>query len=305
MVGLPVIDTLTRLFKNKPTIQKGGEEVLVFCPNCKHHKKKLNINTQTGYYQCWVCSFSGKSFYSLLKKVKAPIEYYEILCKDGPKRHDLVKVDKTRLELPQEFHPLYKPSTDPAYKNALSYLFKRNISVHDVVRYNIGYCPSGNFANRIIVPSYDADAQLNFYCGRDFCDGFLKYRLCDGSKDMIGFELFTDFNHELTLVEGVFDAMSVKYNVVPLFGKTLSKKLRIKLIENRPPRVNVLLDNDALTSSLKICDFLIQNGINTHLVLLDGKDPNELGHNITWQSIRNSVKINESILYRYKLTNKL
>jgi DNA primase len=305
MVGLPVIDTLTRLFKNKPTIQKGGEEILVFCPNCKHHKKKLNINTQTGYYQCWVCGFSGKSFHSLLRKVKAPSEYYEILCKDKPKRHNLVKIDQVRLELPQEFHPLYKPSTDPAYKNALSYLFKRNISVHDVVRYNIGYCPSGNFSNRIIVPSYDADAQLNFYCGRDFCDGYLKYRLCDGSKDMIGFELFTDFNHELTLVEGVFDAMSVKYNVVPLFGKTLSKKLRIKLIENRPPRVNVLLDNDALTSSLKICDFLIQNGINTHLVLLDGKDPNELGHNITWQNIRNSVKINESILYRYKLTNKL
>ena len=305
MVGLPVIDTLTRLFKNKPTIQKGGEEILVFCPNCKHHKKKLNINTQTGYYQCWVCGFSGKSFHSLLRKVKAPSEYYEILCKDKPQRHNLVKIDQARLELPQEFHPLYKPSTDPAYKNALSYLFKRNISVHDVVRYNIGYCPSGNFSNRIIVPSYDADAQLNFYCGRDFCDGYLKYRLCDGSKDMIGFELFTDFNHELTLVEGVFDAMSVKYNVVPLFGKTLSKKLRIKLIENRPPRVNVLLDNDALTSSLKICDFLIQNGINTHLVLLDGKDPNELGHNITWQNIRNSVKINESILYRYKLTNKL
>jgi hypothetical protein len=129
--------------------------------------------------------------------------------------------------------------------------------------------------------------------------------LCDGSKDIIGFESMVDFNHEITLVEGVFDAMSVKYNAIPLFGKTLSKKLKLKLISSGTPRVNVLLDNDALSSSLKICEFLIQNGINTHLVLLDGKDPNELGHNITWQSIRNSVKINESSLYRFKLKIKI
>jgi DNA primase len=305
MVVVSTTDILSRLFKNKITIQKGGQEILVYCPNCKHHKKKLNINTQTGYYQCWVCQFSGKSFYSLLRKIKAPSEYYEPLCKYKPKKNDITDVDKTRLELPQEFHPLYKQSSSPSYKHALSYILNRNISIHDIVRHNIGYCPTGNFANRIIIPSYDRDLNLNFYCGRDFCDSYLKYRLCDGSKDIIGFESMVDFNHEITLVEGVFDAMSVKYNAIPLFGKTLSKKLKLKLISSGTPRVNVLLDNDALSSSLKICEFLIQNGINTHLVLLDGKDPNELGHNITWQSIRNSVKINESSLYRFKLKIKI
>jgi hypothetical protein len=76
-------------------------------------------------------------------------------------------------------------------------------------------------------------------------------------------------------------------------------------MENKPPRINVLLDNDALSSSLKICEFLISNDIETHLVLLDGKDPNEIGHEKTWQTINNSVRIDESLLYRYKLTNKL
>ena len=83
---MTVVDTLTKLFKQKVHIQKGGEEILVFCPSCKHHKRKLNINTKTGFYQCWVCGFSGKSFNSLLKKIKAPAEYYGILCKDVPKR---------------------------------------------------------------------------------------------------------------------------------------------------------------------------------------------------------------------------
>ena len=106
-------------------------------------------------------------------------------------------------------------------------------------------------------------------------------------------------------VEGVFDAMSVKYNAIPLFGKTLSKTLRMKLMDNKPPRVNVLLDNDALSSSLKICDFLLANNIGTYLVRLDGKEPNELGHEKTWQTIHNSVRMNESLLYKFKLTVKL
>jgi len=191
------------------------------------------------------------------------------------------------------------------YKHALSYCLNRNISTLDIVRYNIGYCTSGNFINRIIVPSYDCQGKLNFYCGRSFYDGYLKYRLCDGSKDIIGFELYTDFNQPVTLVEGVFDAMSVKYNVIPLFGKTLSKSLKLKLVENKPPRVNVLLDNDALASSLKICEFLIANDITTYLVRLDGKDPNELGHKKTWQTIDSCVRMDESLLYKLKLTVKL
>ena len=293
------------MFKQKPHIQKGGDEILVFCPNCKHHKRKLNINTSTGYYQCWVCGFSGKSFSSLLKKVKASSEFYKVLCKDKVKITYTIEEEKKILTLPDEFKPLYKPNKDFAYKHALNYCIQRNLSIHEIVRYNIGYCAEGSFANRVIIPSYDKDGKLNFYCGRDFCGGKLKYRLCDGSKDIIGFELFTDFNQPITIVEGPFDALSVKYNVVPLFGKTLSKTLKLKLIETKPPRVNVLLDNDALASSLKICEFLVSNNIETYLILLDGKDPNEIGHEKTWQTIDTCVRMDESILYRYKLTNKL
>jgi hypothetical protein len=107
------------------------------------------------------------------------------------------------------------------------------------------------------------------------------------------------------LVEGVFDAFSVKYNAVPLFGKTLSSKLKIKLMTQKPPRVNVLLDNDAIKSSLDICTFLIQNQIDAYLVLLDGKDPNEIGHIKTWQNIDASVKMDETTLFKMKMKMKL
>jgi hypothetical protein len=56
---------------------------------------------------------------------------------------------------------------------------------------------------------------------------------------------------------------------------------------------------------LKICDFLISNDIESRLILLDGKDPNEIGHIKTWQTISCGVRMDESVLYRYKLINKL
>tara|TARA_R110000868_G_scaffold8843_2_gene45082 strand:+ start:2182 stop:2583 length:402 start_codon:yes stop_codon:yes gene_type:complete len=133
----------------------------------------------------------------------------------------------------------------------------------------------------------------------------MKYRLCDSTKDIVGFEMFTDFSKPVTLVEGVFDAFSVKYNVVPLFGKTLSNKLKAKLSSQKPPRVNVLLDNDAIKSSLDICQFLVYSGIETHLILLNGKDPNEIGHKNTWKAIEASGKISESDLFKLKIKHKI
>ena len=109
MLEISVIDTLTKLFKHKPSIQKGGHEALFFCPNCKHYKRKLNINTNTGYYHCWVCNFSGKSFSTLLKKIGAPKEYFELLCKHKIK-YDVSKKTEFKLMLPDGFKPLYKLS---------------------------------------------------------------------------------------------------------------------------------------------------------------------------------------------------
>jgi len=300
MVEISVTDELTRLFKHVPSIQKGGTELMFFCPNCNHHKKKLNINITNGYYHCWVCNFRGKSFKTLLNKLKAPGEFYQTLCKIkfSKKLHE----DKdVKLFLPDEFTPLYKKSNNVIHKHALSYCFNRGLSIFDIVRYNIGYCSTGMFQNRVIIPSYDKNGELNFYCGRDIYRNKMKYRLCNSTKDIIGFELFTNFNQPITLVEGVFDAFSVKYNVIPLFGKNLSKKLKVKLIKNKPPRVNVLLDNDALQNSIEICKFLIDNDIDAYLVSLEDKDPNEIGHIKTWNAINACVKMTESDLFKLKI----
>jgi len=301
---------LNRLLRQTPRIRKGTDAVY-FCPKCHHYKRKLEISLVTGKYNCWVCGFSGLNFGSLLKKLNAPREYYESIGeikKIAPKHilENLFEEPKEIEEihnLPEEFQPLYDSNSKSIQrKHALNYLKNRGVSNIDLYRYNIGYCETGDYKNRVVIPSYDINGNLNFYSCRDFYESsWLKYVNCKFSKDIVGFEMLTNFNEEITLVEGAFDALAVRKNVIPLFGKTLSNILKLKLLIFRPPVVNVLLDNDALKDAIKICEFFIKNDINTRLISLNEKDASVLGFEKTWQYINNAKLLSFEELFKLKI----
>lgn len=307
-----VISVLNKLLNQTPKIRKGTDAVY-HCPICKHYKKKLEINLHTGKYHCWVCGFGGTSLKSLFRKLQAPAEFYSaigLVNKSFNKKtttefeitFEEEKEEIKLVKLPKEFKPMWEPSNEIEYRHAFKYLKSRNITKYDIIRYNIGYSTEGELKNRVIVPSYDNNGNLNFYTARSFFDtSNLKYVSCSASKDIIGFELFINFEEPITLVEGPFDAITVKNNCIPLFGKTLSKKLKIKLLESDVPIVNILLDNDALKDSIKICEFLVKNGIETKLVLMDGKDPNIMGFEKTWQLIDSCDILDFEKLFKLKL----
>jgi hypothetical protein len=207
----------------------------------------------------------------------------------------------SELSLPTDFIPMTDISNSIEYKNALRYLLKRNITKYDMLRYNIGYCERGEFSQRIIVPSYSKEGKLDFFVGRSYYDASLKYNNSVASKDFVGFGSFIDFNQEITLVEGVFDAFSVRYNCIPLFGKTLSKSLKTELLSNKTPSVNVLLDSDAVRESIRIIEFLLRNNIKTRFINIGEKDPSVLGFDNTWKTIRSSEFMDFEKLVSMKL----
>jgi len=306
-----ILSVLNKLLKQTPKLRKGGTQAMYFCPNCKHYKRKLEILLTEGKYNCWVCEFAGINFGTLLKKLHAPKESYEIVGE--------IKKIKTQNEfdeflnpseeeetsiksLPENFKFLSEHNKSIEYKHALHYLKSRGITECDIYRYNIGYCDAGAYRHRVIVPSYDIDGNLNFFSGRDFFDtSWLKYVNCDFTKNTIGFEMLVDFTDEITLVEGVFDAIAVRKNCIPLFGKTMSEKLKLKLLENRPKSVNILLDNDALKDSIRNCEYLMKNGVEVKLVELKEKDPSVLGHDKTWEYINQTKILSFDDLFRYKM----
>jgi DNA primase catalytic core, N-terminal domain len=287
-----------------------GNNLQLHCPFCNHRKRKLELCLDDPYFwHCWTCDAKGKGFFSLLKKLRVPHSMMEELESIVGSQRDFSKnlnFDKplisfeepkeakceSDLQLPEEFSSLTFDDGSRDYKVALAYAVKRKISGCDIVKYNIGYCARGRYQDRLVFPSYDKDNRLNFFSARSYYDDApLKYLNSQVSKDIIGFENMVDFDYPIYLCEGALDAISLKRNAVPLFGKTLSNRLKTAIIENRCPEVNIVLDDDALPAALKIADFVTAVGRVSKLIRLHGKDPNVLGFEKTRMEVRDTGKL--------------
>jgi DNA primase len=254
------------------------------CPFCHHHKPKLEVNFTENKegnnpWQCWVCGKKGKTIKSLFKQVQVDAGYFQELSKlvKNVSSEDIGEVKQNILELPKEYQSFLNNS-DHSARHALAYLKKRNISKQDILKYNIGYCSSGTYANMIIIPSYDANGKLNYFTARSFeKDPYTKYRNPEVSRDIIAFELFINWDLPITLCEGPFDALAIKRNVIPLFGKNIQPSLMKKLVESKVQKIYIALDNDAVKQALGFCEQLLDIGKEVYLVELQGKDPSEMG----------------------------
>ena len=277
-----------------------NDELQFHCPFCNHPKRKFNVNLLSHAWHCWVCGAKGRSLFTLAKKLQAGTK---VLSLFRTLRGTKVSARKSEvLSLPPEFTPIYgKNGNHPDYLNAVRYLKKRGISGNDVLRYNVGYANSGSYAGMIIVPSYDHSGQLNYFTSRAFYEGGMTHKNPPASRDVIGYELFVNWNEPLNIVEGPFDAMTLGSNTGPLFGKTLSKSLIQGIVENNVKRINLILDKDALAKALEHAQKFISQGIETHIIDLPGKDPNELGKKVVKDLIKKSKPLTFGKLMEYKL----
>lgn len=282
------------------------------CPFCHHSKPKLEIQIHTNEkkenpWHCWVCGEKGKTLSSLFKKIKAPytkIQELNSLIKPGTKQKEEFK----SLTLPKEFtllsqtHTLDKIATIES-KHALKFLKTRGITEDDIIKYNIGFCAEGSFSKRIIVPSYDANGELNYFVTRTYLpDDPQKYKNPPVGKNTIGWEYYINWDTPIILVEGIFDALTIKRNVIPLFGKTISEELMKRIVGSQVQKVYIALDNDALKDALKHCEKLLSYGKEVYLVELDGKDANEIGFEHFLEILENTQPLTFSTLINRKLT---
>jgi hypothetical protein len=202
------------------------------CPECKHHKLKLEVNfdeTSPHFqsYNCWTCGFKGKRLTTLFKKLDVnpdKISQLRLLVKSSSNEFKGKEIKTKKITLPKEFISLINPPNSLSTKHALYYLKTRNITKEDILKYNIGYCEHGSYANMIIIPSYDNKGNLNYFTARGFEEfSQSKYKNPDVSRDIIGFELFINWDVPITICEGMFDAMAIKRNVIPLLWEKIFK----------------------------------------------------------------------------------
>ena len=288
--------------------QKRARDNYAFhCPFCNHRKPKLEINmgtTEDGNnpWECWVCETKGRTIRSLLKQLKTPREQAQEVLKYLPKGSEIEYKQLSILELPKEFQPLWIASKTSVIANTVRrYLYERGLTEHDFIKYNVGYATTGEYGGRIIFPSYNASNQLNYFVARTYDGNYFKYKNPEVSKDIIFYENLINWNEPIILCEGVFDAIAIRRNVIPILGKSISHSLIKKLITSKVNDIYIALDKDALKKAIQYCEQFIKLGKRVYLVELDEKDPSEMGFETFTRHIQSAQELDISSLMQYKL----
>jgi DNA primase len=307
-----LLDLLNRVLGEEGKYTSNGN-YSYHCPICNHHKRKLEINLETNEkgenpWHCWTClETKGKTVKSLFKKLEvAPDKNNELklILRPGTKKQ---QAPEEQIKLPEEYISLVDISNlnkvvQLEARRAIQYLKKRHITKDDILKYHIGFCEEGKYSGRIIIPSYDAKCKLNYFVARSFKeDVFSKYKNPPISSKIIGLELFINWDAPIILVEGIFDALTIKRNVIPLFGKIINNALMEKLAESSVDKIYICLDPDAIKSSINYAEKLMNMGKEVYLVEIDGKDINEIGYSRFLNILEKTQPLNFSKIMQLKL----
>lgn len=234
------------------------------CPVCAEEKGldegdgkgNLEINYIRHVYKCWACGEThgthgplGKLFDDYATKQQKKV--YNLI---KPEEFKQEEKKRNRLRLPEGFitfkdsNPRFIPHIE-AYK----YLQSRGITDEMIEKYKIGYTVTGEFAYRIIIPSYDKDGNLNYFVGRAWVSKKMKYKNpASVPKDEIIFnEHLIDWEKDIYLVEGAFDSFFLD-NPLVMLGKKMSKLIFETLYTKANGNIIICVDGDAWTDGLRM-----------------------------------------------------
>lgn len=297
------ISIVTRFLGNP--ISRSGNEYLFICPNSKCQSKKMSVNFDKNVFKCWVCNYRGKNIFNLIKRF---IGSEEIIW-DNKKHVDLSKFNqyffhteepdtKTKFNLfNKEFKPLFSKGKSSIKTEALNYLEHRGLSYKDLLSWRICYVESGDLFGRIIIPSFNEYGLCDYYIARAFRNYKFKYwGPHKPSRELIFNEVDIDWTKPIILVEGVFDAIKVGYNCVPLMGSNLeiNSKLFHKILENNS-EVYIGLDNEpkAQLKCSVIAEKLKSFSINVKIISWEPyNDPGEMEFDDIIKCIENAQEYN-------------
>lgn len=258
-----LVELLTEVLGEPHNHYESKGQISFDCPVCAQEKGldsgdgkgNLEINYIRHVYKCWACGETygthgplGKLFDKFASKSQKKI--YDFIKPEELKQEDKKKV---WLRLPEGFmtfensNPRFIPHIE-----AYNYLKSRGVTDEIIKKYKIGYTVKGDFAYRIIVPSYNKEGQLNYFVARSWTNKRMKYKNPSVPKDEIIFnEGLIDWDKDIYLVEGAFDSFFID-NPLVMLGKKMSKLIFENLYNRANANIIVCCDGDAWTDGLKI-----------------------------------------------------
>ncbi len=323
------------LGESKSGYSDGQFEYEFPCPCCVEkygtgeiRKYNLSISLSKQRMNCWKCSAEGGethgSIIKLIKRYGTPelleqyknaihtireSELYKLNFSSNEFNIDTSVVEREELRLPESFR--YFDRKDWHSKKALKYLNERGIDWDIIEKYHLGYTSfqeeDKKSSYRIIIPSFDAYGELNYWVGRNYLPvDRIKYDNPKVEKrDIIFNEEKIQWDADVTLVEGPFDHIVVP-NSIPLLGKALNQgyKLYWDLISKCNGNVNIWLDNDIKDNGKEIYSLLNHGRLHGKIryIYTDlGKDPSEIYQEYGYKGIIKSLQ-SAKLVPEYKLS---
>lgn len=262
-----IVDVLIDVLGQPHTHNDYKGQISFDCPVCSYDiktldsgdgKGNLEVNYKQGVYKCWVCNETHNTHGNIVKLVrkygsKKDFQKFLLFLPEEfkPKEKEFQKV-----VLPKEFRSLTKVSEGfkktPIYKRVMNYLKSRGITDLMIQIHEIGFCYEGDFADRIIIPSYDEDGELNYFVGRSYLNNVkFKYKNPVADKEkLIWNESIINWDEPVYVVEGVFDSIFIP-NSIPMLGKYMTDNLFNKLYDNAK-KIIIVLDPDANDDQTKL-----------------------------------------------------
>jgi len=227
-------------------VAKGN--VNIQCPWCGEadHSQHLGINLETGMWGCWRnVKHRGRKLHRLLSKLtglssaearratgegelravqRGDMERAVQGLTEGPTAH-ADSTYKGRIRLPDKFREICAPGVDPYRAEARFRMYlqkERGFPKHHhkklARQYNLHYCVSGRFADRLIIPIYEG-RELMTYLGRSvYAASEMRYKALEEEysvkqvKDCLyNYDAAMKGGLSLFITEGVFDAMKVDF----------------------------------------------------------------------------------------------
>ncbi len=318
-MSILLVDILENFLGENRKHNESTGQISFDCPACSNEKGlidgdgkgNLEINYDRGIFKCWSCyetnNMRGPVIKLLKKYGNAKIIRDYLLIKPDT---DLTLAKEhlpEELKLPEGYKKLSE-CTDKDYKSreAKKYLKDRGITDEIIKEFDIGYTCIGKYYNRIIIPSYDIDGNLNYFIARWFSKEYTKVKYLNPTaekQEIIFNEGRINLDATIYLVEGTTDHIVVP-NSIPLLGKFISNKLLELLHDKTTGFIVILLDDDAYEDAKILYQQLNFGNLRGRLKIIrppEGYDPSKIFEKMKHEGIikllRTAIALSDEELY--------
>lgn len=254
-----------------PFVRTRKEWETCICPICHDYKDRggFVLNTDEIVYHCFNCGYDAKYAVGekyITKKMNAVLVAYGIDQEVIDRAVNYYFFNKTaksnkisstndisypkKIELPQSFRPLItQNNSDTIDEVYCEYLKSRLL---DPQKYNYYVSDEKCYWGYLLIPYYRF-GNIIYWQGRNVMhDDAPRYINHQVSKDNILFNFDLLTNHDVKRVyvsEGLFDSLSLPYNVIGLCGASLCDN-KIQILKNSKKEIIFIIDSDMSGSAL-------------------------------------------------------